>query len=269
MRRSALALVLSALGCAAPSPEVVTIRFEGRVGDAPFECGRTYPGVGASGTEYTALDFRFYVHDVRLVRPDGTEVPVELEADGVFSDGEVALLDFEDGGECDGGNAPTHIELRGTVEAGEWTAVRFTLGVPAGRNHLDSATAPAPLSYSSMFWGWMDGYKFVRVEGRSAGLPGGTLFHLGSTGCTGDARLGTRVCANVNHGEIELGGGFDPATDVIVADLAAMFAAVDLDADAGGAPGCMSGVDDPECASLFEAAGVRPGTQTLFRLERE
>lgn len=265
MRPFALALVLTACG---PALEPVTIRFDGRVGAEPFECGRTYAGLGTSGTDYTALDFRFYVHDVRLVRADGTEAEVQLDADGVFSDGEVALIDFEDGGECDGGNAPTNVELRGRVEPGEWVGVRFTLGVPAARNHLDSATAPAPLNLTSMFWGWMDGYKFLRVEGRSTGLPGGTIFHLGSTACSGDARMGTRVCTNVNHGEIALEGAFDPSGDVIVADLAAMYAGMDLDADGGGNPGCMSAVGDPECAVLFRAVGVG-GAQSLFRVERE
>lgn len=265
MRR--LALMFVGLTACGPSLDPVTIHFAGRVGAEPFECGRTYAGVGTSASDYTAQDLRFYVHDVRLVRADGTEAPVQLDADGVFSDGEVALLDFEDGGECDGGNLPTNTELHGLVEPGEWVGVRFRLGVPLARNHLDSATAPAPLNLSSMFWGWMDGYKFLRVEGRSTGLPGGTLFHLGSTGCSGDARMGTRVCGSPNLGEIAL-DGFDPATDQIVADLASMYAAMDLDVDGGGNPGCMSAPGDPECAVLFAAVGVG-GSQTLFRVEPE
>jgi hypothetical protein len=55
---------------------------------------------------------------------------------------------------------------------------------------------------------------------------------------------------------------------VIVADLASMYAGMDLDVDGGGNPGCMSAVDDPECAVLFAAVGVS-GPQTLFRVEPE
>lgn len=262
---SALALALASCD---PSGAEVTLSFAGRVGDAPFECGRAYSGVGTSGTELTALDFRFYVHDVRLVAEDGTEIPFDMASDGIFSDGEVALLDFETGGACDGGNAPTNTVVRGAVAAGPYLGVRFRLGVPLDRNHLDSATAPAPLNYSSMYWGWMDGYKFIRVEGRTTGLPGGTVFHVGSTACTGSAPLGTRVCATPNLGTIELmpAGGFDPQRDVIVADLATLYEDLDMDVDGGGDPGCMSGADDPECAVLLPAIGVG-GPQTLFRIE--
>jgi hypothetical protein len=82
--------------------------------------------------------------------------------------------------------------------------------------------------------------------------------------------MGTRVCTSPNQGNIELGGaGFDPSTDVIVADLMTMYALVDLDVDGGGNAGCQSGPGDPECALLFPAVGVGAGTQSLFRLERE
>jgi hypothetical protein len=116
----------------------------------------------------------------------------------------------------------------------------------------------------------MDGYKFIRVEGRTTGLPGGTLFHLGSTGCTGSATMGTRVCSNPNLGQIDLMGaeGFDPTRDLIVADLASMYASMDLDVDGGRNPGCMSAVDDPECAILLPAVGVGVGVQSLFAIER-
>lgn len=266
LRALLLPLAFALVSCG-PATEQVTIRFVGQVGAEPFECGRTYTGVGTSATDYTALDFRFFIHDVRLVDRAGLEVPLDMIGDGVFSDGEVALLDFETGGLCDGGNAPTNFEVRGTVPPGDYVGVRFALGVPIARNHLDSATAPAPLNISSMFWGWMDGYKFIRVEGRTTGLPGGTLFHLGSTGCSGSAVMGTRVCTSPNLGSIEL-RDFDPTTDVIVADLAAMYAGLDLDVDGGRNPGCMSAVDDPECAVLLPAVGVG-GPQSLFRVEPE
>lgn len=259
---ASLALLLTACG-----PETVTLQFSPRVGDEPFACGRTYTGFGSSGTDYTALDFRFYAHDVRLVTRSGEEVEVALTPIPGFSDGEVVLLDFETGGDCDGGNAPTNFAIEGTAPAGDYVGVRFTLGVPVARNHLDSATAPAPLNLSSMFWGWMDGYKFIRVEGRTTGLPGGTVLHVGSTGCTGSAPEGTRVCATTNLGTIEVtSDSFDPASDVIVADLAALYATLDLDVDGGGNPGCMSSPDDPECAVLLPALGIG-GAQRLFSIE--
>lgn len=267
----ALGLVLAACGPTAPATRPVTLTFAGEVGGAPFVCGTDYSGVGATGTTYTALDLRFYVHDVRVVTASGAEVPLALDDDGVWQDGDVALLDFETGGACDGGNPSTNARVRGTIPdgTGAITGVRFVVGVPADRNHLDAASQPSPLNVSSMFWGWMDGYKFVRVEGRSTGQPGGVLFHLGATGCTGDARAGTRTCTNANLSEIALDGVTEDAlrTGSIVADLADLFATTDLDADLGGAPGCMSLESDPECATIFAELGLRGGTQHFFHFE--
>jgi hypothetical protein len=78
--------------------------------------------------------------------------------------------------------------------------------------------------------------------------------------------MGTRTCARPNLAEIAL-DGFDPQRDVVVADLAALVASSDLSADAGGAPGCMGQVDDPECAILEAATGIG-GAQQLFRVAR-
>lgn len=266
---SLFALLLSSalLGACGPEMQTVSLRFEPRVGSEPFACGRTYAGVGSTGTDYTALDFRLYAHDVRLLGRDGVEVPVTLSPITGFSDGEVVLLDFETGGDCDGGNAPTNFVIEGSVPPGDYVGVRFVLGVPVARNHLDNATAPAPLNLSSMYWGWMDGYKFIRVEGRTTGLPTGTVLHVGSTGCTGSATEGTRVCSNTNLGEVEVtSDAFDPETDVIVADLGALYAPLDMDVDGGGNPGCMSSPDDPECAELLPALGIG-GAQRLFSIE--
>ncbi|XXX82226.1 hypothetical protein WMF30_26050 [Sorangium sp. So ce134] len=68
--------------------------------------------------------------------------------------------------------------------------------------------------------------------------------------------------------------GFDPLTTTVLVDFAAAVAASDLSVDGGGAPGCMSGTEDPECAAIFERLGIdiadgtlHPETQELFRVE--
>jgi uncharacterized repeat protein (TIGR04052 family) len=179
------------------------------------------------------------------------------------------MLDFETGGPCEGGNASTNRALVGTVPGGTGpvTGLRFRLGVPAARNHLDAATAPSPLNLTAMFWGWQAGYKYLRFEGRSTGQPAGFRFHLGATGCSGDARDGTRTCTAPNVPDIAL-DAFDPARDVVVADLAGLFSTSDIDADGGGSPGCMADEGDPECAVLFEAVGLdATWSQSFFRAE--
>jgi uncharacterized repeat protein (TIGR04052 family) len=266
-----LALVLAAAptGCDA-GERAVAIETVGMIGDRPFACGVGFEGIGTTGSTLTPLDFRIYVHDVRVITEAG-EVAVALTDDGEWQAGGVALLDYEGGlaAGCEGGNPPTNTVLRGTVpgSTGAIRGVRFRLGVPADRNHLDAATAPSPLNLTSMFWGWLDGYKFVRIEGRSTGQPGGFRFHLGATGCTGDPFTGTRTCSAPNRPEIAI-DGYDPARDVVVADLAALYESSDVDDDAGGSPGCMSEVDDPDCEPLFEALGIGdPAGQRLFRMQ--
>lgn len=262
---ASLALVL--LAACGGGPEV-TLQFEGLVGGQPAECGGTYTGIGTSGSTLELHDFRLYVHGVRLVTDDGREVPVALTDDGAWQHGGVALLDFEDG--CESGTAETNTTIRGTVdEDGPFTGVRFTLGIPAELNHADASTAPPPLNYTSMFWTWNAGYKFMRVEGRTTGLPEGWSLHLGSVGCQGDGRGNVSGCAQENRAPVAL-DGFDPDTDIIAVDLASLLETSDLDVDLGGPNGCESGVSDPDCGPLFHALGLpdgdtpAPGPQRLF-----
>jgi uncharacterized repeat protein (TIGR04052 family) len=263
-----LSLLLTS--CNEPATSPVSIELAGRVGEAAFTCGGSYPGIGTTETELTALDFRFYVHDVRLLTERG-EVELELTDDGVWQHDGLALIDFENGDGCESGNAPTNTKLVGTVPetTGAITGLRFRVGVPADRNHIDASTAPSPLNVSAMFWGWQAGYKYLRIEGRTTGQPGGMRVHVGATGCVGDFREGLTTCAQPNDIEVTL-DGFDPDEDVVVADLAALFSESNLDDDAGGQPGCMSDPDDPDCEIIFEALGISEGsTQRLFRVEQQ
>ncbi len=63
----------------------------------------------------TRLDYRMYVHDMRLLTADGREVPLELIEDGTWQHRGVALLDFEHGSGCDSGTEPTNASVHGMV----------------------------------------------------------------------------------------------------------------------------------------------------------
>ena len=77
MRRFLLPAALLAASCASPpASRAVTISFSGRVGDAPFACGMTYPNVGTTHTTLTALDF------LGLGLPPGSASLGELLAQG-------------------------------------------------------------------------------------------------------------------------------------------------------------------------------------------
>ncbi len=249
----------------------VAIRFAGRVGQEPFQCGTTYSGVGRNGGEFVPSDFRFYVSNVRLLTSDDREVAVLLDQDGVWQLEDVALLDFENKtSPCVNGTVQTNETVRGRVAPGAYNGIRFVLGVPFRRNHGDASVAPPPLSLTSMFWSWQAGYKFLRVDTALDAYH----IHLGSTGCYFAQPGVVGGCARPNRAEVIL-RPFSVEDDVIVADLAALLADSDLNENKEGTPpGCMSDPGDDDCNVLLRNLGVdfasgQPvaGLQKFFRVE--
>jgi uncharacterized repeat protein (TIGR04052 family) len=270
---SALIVLLAAAPATAQSPQAVTIRFAASAGATTVGCGTALPGIGLTQSTVNIVDFRFYVSRVRLVRADGQETPVALAQDGLWQVDDVALLDFENAtGACANGTPETRSVIEGTVPAGDYTGVRFEVGLPFDKNHADVTLAPSPLNLSRMFWNWNAGYKFVRLDIRSTGQPRGWLIHLGSTGCTptGSATTAAVSCANRNAVAVDL-PAFVPARDVVEMDLAALYATSNVDVNTDKtAQGCMSGPTDPECAGLFRQLGLAigdhaAGVQQVFR----
>lgn len=283
IRLIAIALPLaSSLGCGNPEPEKkqlpVNISFEARVGAQPFACGNTYTGLGTTATTFEPLDFRVFLHDVRLVSEAGEEVPVTLTDDGMWQKDGALLLDFADkSGQCTNGTAATHTHLVGTVPEGNYRGLRFKLGLPPALNHQDVSIAPAPFNDVNLFWSWRSGYLFTRIEGRTAGLRSGYFMHLGSTGCPlvqpGQAN---EECTYPNRPEISM-EGFVLDQSKVVLDLASLFEGSNLDTNANvenTATGCMSQQEDPDCAPVFNRMGLAfgdpsgaTGAQTFIRLE--
>jgi uncharacterized repeat protein (TIGR04052 family) len=290
MTRIVPALAVLLLGATpALAQQEVAIRFAAQVNGAAFACGQSFSGIGSTQATATPTDYRFYVHDVQLLRADGSAVPVTLSETPWQHQG-VALLDFENGqGPCaQGGNAALNEALRGTVPAGAYTGIRFTLGVPERLNHQDATVAASPFNLTAMFWNWQNGYKFVKVDlqvgeampaaasapahGGAAGQ-GGFALHLGSTQCTAAAPTQPgRDCRNPNRPVITL-TGFDPLSAPIIADIGPVLAGVDITRNTQGTPpGCMSFLNDPECRTVLPALGlpymdVPAGEQRFFRVQ--
>jgi uncharacterized repeat protein (TIGR04052 family) len=252
----------------------VTIQFAAKVGMDDFVCGDVYDNLGANDTPLKLTDFRFYVQDLEVRNADAEWVPVEL-TQNQFQIDDVALLDFEDG--CGGfGNADLNDVVAGTVPEGEYTGVRFKMGVPVDLNHADASTAPGPLGLTSMFWSWRGGYKFLRIDsGNIKDNPAIWRMHLGSTGCgmTDDPTTPPEEpCTNENRVEVEF-DAFDAANDVVVADIAALVDGAPLDENAEGTPaGCMAAPDDSDCGPIFDNLGLpfgsaEPGAQQFFSVE--
>ena len=250
-----------ALAAAASAAEPVTITFRGAVNGAPFDCGRSYAAVGVNKSVITAEDFRFYVHDVRLIDAAGAEHLLELDQQTKWQIERTVLIDLENkAGDCSNGTAETNFEVRGTVAAsGPWKGLRFTLGVPFNRNHTDLARMPAPLNLTAMAWAWNAGRRFAKLDVKTGA--DGFAIHLGSTGCMPNTTptVTPTSCSSPNRATIAL-PGFDPAKNAVVADIGRLLASTRVDQNAPDTPGgCRSEPEDPDCAGIFANLGLAFG----------
>ena len=259
------------------APETLTLRFRGVVGQRDFACGQQYEQIGSSKLSATPIDFRFFVQDIKLITRSGEEVDFEIPARAPFQGEGVALIDFTDGkGEC-AGDPETNTEIIGRAPAGEYDGIAFSNGVPDSLNHQNIALAAPPLQNAALYWGWLNGYRFLLAEIDPIGLldaddagvedagvaATSSLIHIGSGGCAGSNKNGF-TCSRPNRNRVRL-TGFDPTKDAVVADFAAVFAHSDLRL-AKQCHGAESG-----CEGVFEALGVgiesgKPlDTQAVFR----
>jgi uncharacterized repeat protein (TIGR04052 family) len=264
--RSLLLLHLPLAACLA-ADQPVTIRFQAVVSARPLVCGQKYESIGTSKSTIAPRDFRFYVSNVRLVSDTGQETPLQLEQDGKWQLDDLTLLDFENGSaSCQNGTPDLNTTVRGSVPPGRYRGLRFTLGVPFARNHLDITTQPPPLNLTALAWVWNAGHKFARLDYSSTGNPRGVAIHLGSTGCKpSETRITIpTTCSEPNRVEVEF-AVFDPEQDVVTADLAALLQDADPDQPKAG---CMSAPGDAACAPLFAAFGLpfdgKPAAQQRF-----
>jgi uncharacterized repeat protein (TIGR04052 family) len=276
----------------ASQTQPVTIRFAAKVGDRPFSCGSNYR-LGQPATNQTLSDFRFYISDVALIDETGKTVPVTLEQDGKWQYQTVALLDFEDKtGACTNGTVEMRDRIVGTVPKGNYTGLKFSLGIPFDLNHEDATLAPSPLNLTGLWWNWRLGYKFARIDLQNSAMvqstnkhqqqndSGGTEeassgfpIHLGSTGCqAGSASEQPTSCSEANRASVIL-TEFEPTKNVVIADLEQLVAQSNLNQNQPKtAPGCMSEPNDKDCASIMTNLGLpfmdkSATTQTFFRVE--
>jgi len=266
----ATTLLLAACGGGSDAdtgPQSIALEFAAYAGSTPVKCGTAVNGLGSGSVSAQIKDFRFYVANVKLVRSDGTRVPLTLGANddwNLTASGEsLTLIDLEDGtGACTGGTTATNATVKGTVPAGSYVGVEYTMGVPFALNHSDYATAAKPLDIQAMAWSWQSGRKFAKIELTDPGGATGTWtaktfnVHLGSTGCTGNPATGATVtCTAPNRMAVSL-GTFNPGTQKIAVDVQALVASTDITVNAAGAAGCMSGGTDPECPNVFKALAI-------------
>jgi uncharacterized repeat protein (TIGR04052 family) len=249
-------------GHSSQDPRNVELTFAATFGDTLAACGTPYEGLGTGESTVRLGDARFFLSQIEAKNAAGEWVALAMGNVAPWQHDGVALLDFEDGsaGCSESGTPETNAVVTGTLPAGEYSALRFAVGLPFAKNHLDSATAPEPLNAPGMFWSWQGGYKFARVD---LLVEGGAVprwnVHVGSTECAsaGSAVAPGEPCGKPNLATIEL-DGFEADDHVVRIDLAALVAAAGIHENAAStAPGCMSVPNESaDCAPVFSALGL-------------
>ncbi|TGN19802.1 MbnP family copper-binding protein [Leptospira idonii] len=271
---------LGLLALVALSGGISEIPFQLSVGtDTSFGCNKLVTSQQVStSTNFYLKDARFYVHDVKLVKADGSTVDFTLTSDNKWQTSKVALLDFEDGtGDCSSGTTETNKSLKGSAPLGSYVGVEFKVGVPVELNHMLNTTADAPLNSSAMYWSWVSGYKFMKFEWvtRDGAATNGT-FHLGSGTCSGTGSSSTCSIINVPTITVKTSGSvaWNPTSNPVYFDAKALVNTTNTNPSSGGAAlTCMAGNANAACKPLLNNVGVKEtdgtslGSQSTFYIK--
>ncbi|GAB5520799.1 MAG: hypothetical protein RhofKO_30500 [Rhodothermales bacterium] len=202
MKKSILLLALFAFVLSACDSTVddedgmamVSLDLDAMVGETPLssDASTVYT---LDGTSFKMNAARMYLSNIELLRADGTTVS--------FS-GESITVPAQDVN--DGDNVITHTiddkivlvrhdagegeYMLGEVPAGDYTGIRFNVGVTGLANHVDVAQVPAshPLAKQTdvnNHWSWKPGFIFLRMDGTVDGDGDGVFddrleMHLGT-----------------------------------------------------------------------------------------
>lgn len=220
----------------------VNLDFSAQLNSTELQCGLNTETVGSGQTPADIKYFGVYISDLEVATDNGDFIAVDLTTSAATDvERGISLITF-----C--GTSLTNNQIRGTVAAGDYSRLRFTIGVPEQYNHLDATQTEGILAKEiAMHWNWTKGYKHARMD------VAGWNIHLGSTACSGNNA--DAVCANGNRPTYTF-NNVDLSNARVVLDYAALVNNSDVSTDTGGAPGCMSGTTDPECGAVFTALGL-------------
>jgi len=122
----------------------VAIRFQAMVGKEKFACGQTYTGIGTTGSKIAPRDFRYYVHNVRLVDIKAPWFPFSsIRANGSWTIPRCSTLKTGTWS-CVNGTRETKRPAPRNGSSGTYTALLFTVGVPFNKNHTELTSQPPP-----------------------------------------------------------------------------------------------------------------------------
>ena len=126
-----------------------------------------------NGSTITFSSARIYISEIELLKSDGTSVTFEGDAITApakdANDNDIShtvtdriVLAKHDLGE--------HRYMLGAAERGEYTGIRYKIGIDGTTNRLDASQVPAshPLAKQTdrnNHWNWSAGYQYLRMDG--------------------------------------------------------------------------------------------------------
>lgn len=186
---------------------------------------------GTNGRDFSIENNNYYISNMRLVNDAGVEVPFTGQY-LLAKTGESNELELEE------------------IATGNYTKIRFDVGIDSVTNHADPSTYPAssPLALKtpSMHWSWASGYIFYRLEGlvdtttaKNGTVDTGWKIHLGT-----DAKL-TSVELNI---DLMISASSHPGITINM-NTEDLFNNIDL----GGADLVSMTMDNQDLATRFRA----------------
>lgn len=154
---------------------ILEIKFDNIAGNANLQTGVNY--TNAAGEQFNVDFLQYYISNIRLVREDGQEYVVPQD--------ESYFLIKES-------EAASQVVSIPNVPAGNYSRIRFVIGVDSLRNTMDVSRRTGVLDVAGagrgMYWSWNSGYIFVKMEGTSpqaitaSNATGRYRYHIGGFG---------------------------------------------------------------------------------------
>lgn len=145
----------------------LNLNFSNMVDSAELILNQSYKN--ALGESYSISKFNYYISNVSLIKEDNSTFEVKNIYRIVKQNDDTSKL----------------IKLQ-NIPAGNYKAIKFMLGIDSASNNSGAHSGGLDFDYASdMFWGWNQGYIFLKLEGTA---PTSTLtnsrieYHIGGYG---------------------------------------------------------------------------------------
>lgn len=140
------------------------VEFHNFVDADPLVYGKLYKN--PHGDPYTVSKFNYYISNIVLTKNDNSKVTIANQ---------YQIIEQAD-------DTTRTVKLNGVPE-GSYKSISLVLGVDSARNNSGAQNGGLDPNYASdMYWGWNQGYIFLKLEGNSDSSASKSItFHMGGS----------------------------------------------------------------------------------------